>query len=141
MIDETSANPSGADTDSSINVNQAAERFRGMLGREATDETRTDQGDEQSPVEAEAPAEADTQPLEESEPVESQEAEEQPTGRYKVKVNGEEKTVTTNFDKRCRWTSSASCVKQSTNQRDNSSTVILVNGINVTSSFKNSIFL
>lgn len=94
MTDEISANPSGADTDSSINVNQAAERFRGMLGREATDETRTDQGDEQSPVEAEAPAEADTQPLEESEPVESQEAEEQPTGRYKVKVNGEEKTVT-----------------------------------------------
>lgn len=91
MTDET-ANPPGADDKPLYRTEDIAERLRGLPGREATDETSASV--EETHTEAEAPAEAEEQLTETTEPVEEPEAEEQPRGRYKVKVNGEELTVT-----------------------------------------------
>ena len=97
MTDETAANPETGAESGPYNVDQLAERLRGMPGRKATDETNAEdnasvEGADQA--EEEAQAEPEAEPTDESEPAEAQEDQEQPTGRYKVKVNGEEKTVT-----------------------------------------------
>lgn len=86
MDQEVSANPQGAE-DTSLNVNEAAERFRGMLGSDATDEASADTAEMPTTEEVE-------QPTEDSEPPEPDEIEEQPKGRYTVKVNGQELKVT-----------------------------------------------
>lgn len=96
MEDQVSANPPGADS-GPLNVSQAAEALRGMLGSDATDETNAEdnaQIEGAESAEAETKVEAEAEPTDESEPTEATESDEQPRGRYKVKVNGEERTVT-----------------------------------------------
>lgn len=91
MEDEVSANPPGAD-DGPLTLDQAAERLRGVPGRDATDETSADTAQvEGAGAEVE---ETEAEPTEEPDPPEADEPEEQPKGRYRVKVNGEERLVT-----------------------------------------------
>lgn len=96
MTEEVSANPTGAES-GPLNVSQAAERLRGMLGSEpATDETNAEETAqvEGADAEVETEVEAEAEPTETTETTDTPEVEEQPKGRYKVKVNGEELTVT-----------------------------------------------
>ena len=94
MTDEVPANPTGAD-DGPISVDQAAERFRGMLGQdEATDETNARGNAQVEGAEPEEEAEAESpEPTETPESDEDSELEEKQP-RYTVKVNGEERRVT-----------------------------------------------
>lgn len=87
MTEEVSANPTGAES-GSLNVNQLAERLR-LPSSDATDENSASVEETQSQPE-ETQVEEPEETTETDEPV----AEEQPQGRYKVKVNGEELTVT-----------------------------------------------
>lgn len=88
MEEEISANPPGADN-GPLTLDQAAERLRGLPGSDATDETSAEENAQVEGAEA-----SEEVPTEESEPTELPEVEEQPKGRYRVKVNGEELTVT-----------------------------------------------
>src|SRR3990167_5991064 len=94
MTDEVPANPTGAD-DGTISVDQAAGRFRGMLGQdEATDETNERGNAKVEGAEPEEEAEAESpEPTETPESDDDSELEEKQP-RYTVKVNGEERRVT-----------------------------------------------
>lgn len=100
MTDETAANPSGGAEPTTLTVETAAERLRGMLGsKPATETAEADEGNasvEGAEPEETAEAPAETESTAETEPAadEPTEIEEQPRGRYKVKVNGEELAVT-----------------------------------------------
>jgi hypothetical protein len=90
MEDEVSANPPGADETPLIRTEDIAERFRGLQGEKpATDETSADEAPEGA-----APDQTEAEPTETEVPDETSETEEQPKGRYRVKVNGEERLVT-----------------------------------------------
>lgn len=89
MTEEVSANPPGAESGPLNTVDQIAERLRGMPGREATDETSA--GVEETQAETE---QVEAEPEETTDPPEPDEPEEQPKGRYRVKINGEERLVT-----------------------------------------------
>jgi hypothetical protein len=98
MTEQVPANPEGGAEPVSLTVDTAAERLRGMLGGDATENTEADDGNASvegaEPQETEeAQAETDSTAETETEEVESPETEEK-TPRYTVKVNGEEKRVT-----------------------------------------------
>lgn len=99
VTDEAPANPAGGAERTTLTVDTAAERLRGMLGSEpATETAKADEGNAPEGAEPQETEEASAEPESTTEsddtPTEAPESEEQPRGRYKVKVNGEEHTVT-----------------------------------------------
>jgi hypothetical protein len=99
MTDEAPANPAGGAERTTLTVDTAAERLRGMLGSEpATETAEADEGNAPEGAEPEETVEApaETESTAETEPAadEPDEPEEQPKGRYTVKVDGREIKVT-----------------------------------------------
>ena len=97
MSDEISANPETGAASGPLTVSQAAELLNQSQSQEATGEEQVDEGQteevEAQPVEAEQ-SESTEAEVEETAAEDTEQPEEQPTRRYKVKVNGEEREVT-----------------------------------------------